>query len=92
MGSTAVEQRLAGIYEISEYLINEGHYDSLPRARSTLTTWISRRHDVKDKRGKIISRGNGFPEPVVQLKSGGVYDLNVVIPWIAQHYARQRGE
>lgn len=38
-------------------------------AKTNVTTWISRREK------------NGFPEPVVQLDMGGVYDLADVEEW-----------
>ena len=81
---------LVGIREITEFIIERGMYEpkQLDRARSQVTTWIARRHDQTGPTGRVSRKGNGFPEPLKQLKATGVYDLSEVAAWLDGNYGK----
>ena len=74
---------MVGVREIAERLQALGYYRV---TRSHVTTWISRRDDVKDDGGKVIRAANEFPAPIKQLGMGGVYDWQHVLPWVRARY------
>lgn len=85
---------LVGIREMAERLIamGKGGYgesdEEVDRARSAITTLISRRWDTVNEKG-VRRRANDFPPPIVQLKATGLYDWAEVEEWIDIFYGER---
>lgn len=79
---------IVGIREIAERMVvlGLGGYgwsdEEVNRARSAVTTWIDRREDKTNEKGRVIRRANHFPEPLTQTKATGIYDWAEVELWI----------
>ena len=82
---------LVGMYEITERFIDMRVSDYDPEqfntARSLMSTWIDRRKPKREKSSGAYRSGNGFPEPIVTLKSTSIYDWQEVRQWILDHYS-----
>lgn len=86
---------LVGIREMAERLIALGvagygeSDEEVDRARSAITTLISRREDTISSMG-VRRSANGFPLPLTQLKATGLYDWAEVEAFLLNFYGAGR--
>lgn len=85
-------EMLVGIREMAERLIALGlsgygeSDEEVDRARSAITTLISRREETISEKG-VKRSANGFPLPLTQLKATGLYDWAEVEEWLRNFYS-----
>lgn len=81
---------LVGIREIAEKLIDRGLYGEgeIDKARSQVTTWTSRRGDKIGVSGRVLSKGNDFPEPILKLAATSIFSWPEVEEWLNDYERR----